>query len=161
MSMTMESSAFVHGQRIPVRFTGEGQDCSPPFRWQRAPQATTEFALICDDPDAPTSEPWVHWLLYNLPPSTQELPEGVPRDGRISTPVNATQGCNSWPKGKNIGYLGPMPPVGHGLHHYHFKLYALDCHLELPPGATKAELLEAMSNHVLATAEIIGTYERS
>ena len=160
MSMTIQSSAFVQGQAIPIRHTGEGQDLSPPFSWQGVPQVTREFALICEDPDAPTPEPWVHWLIYSLPPQTQSLPEGIPRDGLLTSPVAASQGCNSWPAGKNLGYLGPMPPKGHGLHHYHFKLYAFDVPLNLPPGTDKTHLLEAMSDHILATAEIVGTYER-
>ena len=160
MSMTIQSSAFADGQPIPVKFTGEGADVSPPLSWQGIPQVTKQLALICDDPDAPTPEPWVHWLIYNLPPETQSLPEHVKRDGRITTPIAARQGCNSWPDGENLGYLGPMPPRGHGLHHYHFKLYALDSALNLPSGITKSQLLDAMSDHILATAEIVGVYER-
>ena len=160
MSMTIQSSAFVHGQTIPANYTGEGQDVSPPLTWQGVPQVTREFALICDDPDAPTSEPWVHWLIYNLPPETHSLPEHVPREGQIKVPVAASQGGNSWPDGENLGYRGPLPPRGHGLHHYHFKLYALDAPLNLSPGIDKAELLEAMTDHILTTAELVGTYER-
>lgn len=160
MSMTIQSSAFANGQKIPAKYTGEGQDVSPPLAWSGAPSQTQEFALICDDPDAPTPEPWVHWLIYNLPPETNHFPEHLPRDARIDSPVAAGQGCNSWPDGKNLGYLGPMPPRGHGVHHYHFKLYALDKRLGLPAGITKQQLLEAMSKHILATAEIVGTYER-
>ncbi len=160
MSMTIQSSAFVQDQKIPAKYTGEGQDVSPPLSWQGVPQVTKEFALICDDPDAPTPEPWVHWLIYNLPPQTVAFPEHVPRDGQITAPVVAHQGCNSWPDGENLGYLGPMPPRGHGLHHYHFKLYALDAPLNLPPGIDKARLLEAMTDHILSTAELVGTYER-
>ena len=160
MTMTIQSNAFISGQKIPEVFTGEGQDMSPPLTWQHVPQVTRELALICDDPDAPTPEPWVHWLIYNLPPETESLPERIPRDGQITAPVTARQGCNSWPKGDNLGYMGPMPPRGHGLHHYHFKLYALDIPLNLPPCVDRAQLLAAMSDHILATAELMGTYER-
>ncbi len=160
MSMSIQSRAFDDGQAIPVKYTGEAQDVSPPLSWDGTPQVTKELALICDDPDAPTPEPWVHWLIYNLPAETQSLPEHVSREGQIAAPVAARQGCNSWPDGENLGYLGPMPPRGHGLHHYHFKLYALDATLNLPPGINKGQLLQAMSGHVLATAEIMGTYER-
>ncbi|MBS0205456.1 MAG: YbhB/YbcL family Raf kinase inhibitor-like protein [Planctomycetes bacterium] len=160
MVMTIHSSAFESGERIPCQYTGEGQDLSPPLRWEGVPQVTREFALICDDPDAPCSEPWVHWLIYNLPSDTQSLPEGIPRHGQIERPICAKQGRNSWPQGENLGYLGPMPPRRHGLHHYHFRLYALDTPLNLAPGLDKAQLLEAISEHVLATAELTGTYER-
>lgn len=160
MNMTLQSTAFLDGESIPVQYTGEGQNVSPPLEWQGVPQSAREFALICDDPDAPTAEPWVHWLIYNLPPVTQAIPEQIPRADRIQAPVTATQGLNSWPDGENMGYLGPMPPRGHGVHHYHFKLYALDQALNLRPGVNKSQLLTAMSNHIVATAELIGTYER-
>lgn len=160
MSMTIHSSAFANGELIPVKYTGEGQDASPPLSWEHVPQTARQLALICDDPDAPRPEPWVHWLIYNLPPETRGLPEQIPRSAQITSPVTASQGCNSWPAGKNVGYLGPMPPPGHGVHHYHFKLYALEKSLQLPPGIDKAQLLEAMSSHIVATAELVGLYER-
>jgi Raf kinase inhibitor-like YbhB/YbcL family protein len=160
MNLTLQSSAFVQGQVIPVEYSGEGRDVSPPLSWTGVPQATLELALICDDPDAPTAEPWVHWLIYNLPPQTQSLPKHLPREGQMTVPVSASQGCNSWPAGENLGYRGPMPPRGHGLHHYHFKLYALDAPMNLPPAASKDQLLEAMTGHILSTAELVGLYER-
>jgi Raf kinase inhibitor-like YbhB/YbcL family protein len=133
---------------------------SPVLTWQGAPQVTKEFALICDDPDAPTREPWVHWLIYNLPPETQALPEHVSQAEQLEKPVSGTQGCNSWSSGENLGYRGPMPPRGHGVHHYHFKLYALDTALKLPPSIDKQRLVSAMEGHVVATTELVGTYER-
>lgn len=160
MPMTLECTAFNNGQPVPKKFTGEGQDVSPPFSWQGAPQGTQEFALICDDPDAPTPQPWVHWLIYKIPSGTSQLPEGVPATARTGTPIVACQGLNSWPSGRTFGYRGPMPPPGHGTHHYHFKLYALDADLHVNPGIDKAALLHAMSGHILAEAELIGTYER-
>lgn len=160
MTMTIRSTAFSDGQPIPKRYTGEGEDVSPPLTWEGVPQVTKEFALICDDPDAPTSEPWVHWLIYNLPGEARSLPEQIPRDDHMSTPVSATQGCNSWPAGENLGYLGPMPPKGHGIHHYHFTLYALDSTLNLFPGTNKTALLKAMSGHIVAKASLVGTYVR-
>lgn len=160
MTMTIQSAAFVSGQPIPVKFTGEGQDVSPPLTWDSTPQATVEFALICDDPDAPTPQPWVHWLIGKLHPDTRSLSEHVPQDSQLTKPVSAVQGSNSWPAGENIGYRGPMPPCGHGTHHYHFKLFALGKELDLKPGFGKDELLEAMSGHILETAELVGIYER-
>ncbi len=160
MTMTLHSTAFENGHPIPRRYTGEGDDVSPLLTWDCVPQAAHELALICEDPDAPTPEPWVHWLIYNLPADTPSLPEQISRDAQLQSPVKACQGCNSWPEGENLGYSGPMPPRGHGLHHYHFTLYALRSPLNLPPGIQKAQLLAAMHDHVLARASIVGTYER-
>jgi Raf kinase inhibitor-like YbhB/YbcL family protein len=118
--------------------------------------------LICDDPDAPTDESWVHWVIYGISPDVTSLPEGIPAARpRLEEPIVARQGKNSWKSGVTIGYRGPLPPPGHGTHHYHFKLYALGCQLELPPSATKGDLLKAMKGHVLAEAELVGSYARS
>lgn len=156
MSLRIASSAFLSGERIPLDYTGDGADRSPPLTWSRVPDGTLELALICDDPDAPTPEPWVHWIVYGIPADCQELPEGVPpkADKRLK------QGRNSWPSGQTIGYRGPAPPRGHGTHHYHFRLYALDQKLNAAPGLDKPSLLALMEGHVLATGELIGTYER-
>ena len=156
--MTITSTAFKDGQPIPTKYTGEGDDVSPPLAWTGVHDGARQLALICDDPDAPTDEPWVHWVIYGLPPEITGLPEGVPTTEIVEAP-SAIQGVNGWP-GRVIGYNGPMPPPGHGVHHYHFTLYALDVALELAPGASKAELLAAMDGHILATGELIGTYER-
>jgi Raf kinase inhibitor-like YbhB/YbcL family protein len=128
--------------------------------WENVPQAARELALICDDPDAPTPEPWVHWLIYNIPSDVRSLPEHIIQSEQVESPFRASQGYNSWPQGENIGYRGPMPPRGHGVHHYHFKLYALRSPIQLAAGADKSQLLAAMQGHVLATASIVGTYER-
>ena len=135
--------------RIPKRFTGEGEDVSPPLALGNFPTATREIAMICDDPDAPTEEPWVHWVLYGIPKDTTAIPESDNGGG--------IEGKNSW---DTLGYRGPLPPEGHGLHHYLFKVYALDAEFRLAPGLTKKELLEAMAGHVLEQGELIGTYER-
>jgi Raf kinase inhibitor-like YbhB/YbcL family protein len=155
--MTLESSAFGRNETVPRPYTGDGADKSPPLSWSNAPPGTKEFALIVDDPDAPTPEPWVHWVIYRIPAETSSLPEGVRPAMRVDAPAGVLQGKNSWNK---IGYGGPAPPKGHGLHHYHFKLYALDLQLNLDPGVTKNALLEAMSGHILAQGELIGTYQR-
>lgn len=147
--MEITSDAFPPGGRIPRKYTGEGEDVSPPLAWTGAPGATREFALICDDPDAPTPEPWVHWVLYNIPAMLTQLAEGDNGGG--------TEGTTGWGV---PGYRGPMPPPGHGVHRYFFKLYALDTTIELEPGASKADLLAAMADHIVAEAELIGTYER-
>ena len=161
MKLTLTSTAFKPGATIPRKYTGEGEDVSPPLTWNDAPADTKEFALICHDPDAPSPEPWVHWVIYGIPADVRALPEGVKsNEPQLTKPVAAQQGKNSFTSGATIGYRGPMPPPGHGVHHYHFKLYALDKRLELPPGATKQQLLDAMKGHVLGDAELVGTYER-
>lgn len=154
------STAFGSGEPIPKKYTGDGQDVSPPLAWQEAPAGTRQWALICDDPDAPTDEPWVHWVIYGLPASVRSLPEGVKTTAQLSDPKGALQGKNSWPDGRTVGYRGPAPPKGHGVHHYHFKLYALDAELKQSPGLTKNELLKAIDGKTLATGELVGTYER-
>lgn len=160
MKIELTSPAFAEGKRIPVKYTGEGQDVSPPLRWSGVPEGTKELALICDDPDAPTAEPWVHWVIYKIPADTKELAEGIPRVARLKEPAGALQGKNSWPSGDVIGYRGPMPPPGHGTHRYFFKLYALGAKLVLEPGATKKQLLEAMEGRILGEGQLMGTYER-
>jgi len=160
MSITVTSTAFAQDSRIPKRHTGEGEDLSPPLTWAGVPRDAQALVLICDDPDAPTAEPWVHWVLYNLPPSTTSLPEGLPKDLKLKTPEGAMQGVNSWPAGQNAGYRGPMPPPRHGVHHYHFTLYALKDRVALEPGLTKSDVLRKIDGHVLATGRLTGTYSR-
>jgi hypothetical protein len=160
MSLTIRSEVFTHGQRIPKRHTGDGEDVSPKLSWEGIPPGTKELALVCDDPDAPTPEPWVHWLIYRIAPATTELAEGIPPKARLDVPAGALQGRNSWSSGRTIGYRGPAPPPGHGVHHYHFKLYALDTMLDASPSLDKRALLRAMEGHILAQAELVGTYER-
>lgn len=159
MTMRLQSFAFAAGGRIPKRHTGDGEDVSPALSWNGVPAGTRAFALIVDDPDAPTSEPWVHWLAWNIPGDAVELPEGIERTAKPKQPNGITQGRNSWNK-DNLGYRGPAPPPGHGTHHYHFRLYALDAPLNVPAGSDKKALLAATKGHVLAEAELIGTYER-
>ncbi|MBC8876189.1 MAG: YbhB/YbcL family Raf kinase inhibitor-like protein [Planctomycetes bacterium] len=160
MSMTIRSTAFAEGDVIPQRHTGDGQDVSPPLAWEGVPDEARELALVCDDPDAPTAEPWVHWVIYKIAPTVRALPQGVPADAQLDAPIEALQGRNSWPTGCTIGYRGPAPPPRHGVHHYHFKLYALDCELDLNSGIDKNALLAAMDSHVLAQGELVGTYQR-
>ncbi len=154
--LKLTSPGFKANEPIPSGFTGEGKDQSPPLKWEGAPAGTKSFALICDDPDAPGGT-WVHWLLSNIPARISELPEGVAKTESVPALGGAKQGQNSWPK---IGYNGPMPPRGHGVHHYHFKLYALDAELKLPARFSKQQLEEVMKNHILAQTALIGTYER-
>ena len=141
MSITLQSVAFAEGETIPRRHTGDGEDLSPPLSWTGLPAATRELAMIVDDPDAPTSEPWVHWVIYKLPATQEGLMEGVPPVPRPKSPPGSIQGRNSW---GSLGYQGPAPPKGHGMHRYFFQLYALDRGLELPEGLDKAGLLKAI-----------------
>jgi Raf kinase inhibitor-like YbhB/YbcL family protein len=157
MSLTIESTAFRNGEPIPTRFTGDGEDLSPHLSWSGVPAGTAELALIMDDPDAPTPVPWVHWVLCRIPADATELPEGVAKTQTLSSLPGAVQGRNSF---GNIGYGGPAPPRGHGVHHYHFRLFALDKALSVSPGLTSNQLVSAMKDHILAEAELIGTYQR-
>ena len=149
MAVQVSSPAFEAGGAIPRRYTGEGEDVSPPLEWSGLPEGTREVALICDDPDAPMPEPFVHWVVYKIPANSTGFPEG--------TTEGALEGRNSFAR---MGYGGPMPPEGHGTHHYYFKIYALDAQLDATPGLTKDQLLVAMEGHVLDEGELVGTYER-
>lgn len=160
MAFTLTSSAFENGKPIPKKYTGEGSDVSPPLEWKGVPAGTRELALICEDPDAPTKEPWVHWVIYKIPPEVTSLPENVAKTSRLSQPQGALQGKNSWPSGQTIGYRGPMPPPGHGRHRYYFRLYALDAKLVIEPGVTKSVLWLNLKDHIVGQAELMGTYER-
>lgn len=160
MTFQIHSTAFESGQPIPTKHSGDGADVSPPLVWSSPPAGTAELALICDDPDAPTAEPWVHWVIYKMPADQTGLPENVEPVQTSQAIPGVLQGANSWPSGRTIGYRGPAPPPGHGTHHYHFKLYALDAPLKVKPGLTKAALLQAMTGHILAEAELMGTYRR-
>ncbi len=153
MTFTMKTSAFEDGATIPKKYTCDGEDISPPLSWSGAPEGTKSFALICDDPDAPMGT-WVHWILWGLPPDTMGLLEDVPPDSALA--IGAKQGLNSWPR---VGYGGPCPPPGKP-HRYYFKLYALDVMPALPLETNKAQLMEAMKTHILAEAQVMGTYGR-
>jgi len=153
MAFELRSPAFLPSREIPVKYTCDGADLSPPLQWSDPPQNTKSFALIADDPDAPVGT-WVHWVLYGLPPTVRELPEGVP--ARDTVVGSGTQGVNDFRK---VGYGGPCPPRGPG-HRYFFKLYALDIELTLPPRKTKKDLLKAIEGHVLGQGELMGWYMR-
>ncbi len=150
--MKVSSSAFAHLGKIPKRHTGEGEDVSPAISWSGAPEDARSFAIICHDPDAPLVKPgaygYVHWVLYNLPGSIDSLEEGAQA---------GTSGVND--SGKS-GYGGPMPPNGHGVHHYFFWVLALDKALDLKPGLEMWEFLKEAEPHVMGMNRIVGTYER-
>lgn len=152
--MNLSSTAFDDGHALPVRYTCDGDNVSPPLRWNAAPSPTKSFALICEDPDAPLGN-WVHWLLYDVPAATEQLPEHVDRNATL--PTGAKQGITDF---KRSGYGGPCPPPGKA-HHYRFKLFALDTELKLAPATTRNVLLKAMAGHVLAEASLTGVYQRT
>ena len=155
MTLTLNSTAFDNNGPIPAPYTCEGRDISPPLAWNGVPEGTQSLALIIDDPDAPDpANPrmtWVHWVLFNIPPQTNELPEGA----SMSLPPGISQGINDW---KRTRYGGPCPPIGR--HRYFHKLYALDIRLDNVRSLTKADLEQAMQGHILAGAELVGTYQK-
>jgi Raf kinase inhibitor-like YbhB/YbcL family protein len=151
--MQLTSTAFTEGAPIPVKHTCDAADVSPALNWSGVPAEARSLALIADDPDAPVGT-WVHWVLYGLPASANGLAEDTPKSQYI--PGGARQGLNDFRK---LGYGGPCPPPGNA-HRYLFKLYALDTVLELKPGATRKEVERAMEKHILAQAQLMGTYKR-
>jgi Raf kinase inhibitor-like YbhB/YbcL family protein len=153
MQIQMSSTAFKEGAAIPVVYTCDGENISPPLSWTGAPQGSQSLALIVDDPDAPAGT-WVHWVVFNLPPSMSSLSEGASSSGRQEQ--FGTAGTNSFRKS---GYGGPCPPKGKP-HRYFIKLYALDIMLGLKSGATKADVEKAMQGHILAQGQLMGTYGR-
>lgn len=157
MKLSITSTGFAHQGEIPRRYTCEGDDSSPPLSWSGIPTGTRSLALIVDDPDAPDPKApkitWVHWLLFNIPPSVAGLPEAVKP---AALPAGTKEGKNSWGR---TGYGGPCPPIGR--HRYFHKLYALDTVLEGLSTPTKEELEKAMAGHILAQAELIGTYAKA
>jgi len=156
MTFTLGSPAFAPGQQIPIRHTCEGEDLSPPLAWSGAPEGTRSLALVVSDPDAPDPAAprmtWVHWVLYDLPAEATGLPEGVAPE---ALPPGTRQGINDW---KRTGWGGPCPPIGR--HRYVFELYALDRPLADLGRPDKKALERAIAGHVLARAELIGTYQK-
>ncbi|HEX6997123.1 MAG TPA: YbhB/YbcL family Raf kinase inhibitor-like protein [Gammaproteobacteria bacterium] len=150
--MRLTSPAFPHLAAIPKKHTGEGEDVSPPLAWSDAPDGTRSFALVCHDPDAPLVKPgtygFVHWVLYNIPASVDRLPEAA---------SGYTVGVNDM---GNLSYNGPMPPEGHGQHHYYFWLLALNQETSLEPGLTMWQLFEKIEPAVIGMNRLIGTYSR-
>jgi Raf kinase inhibitor-like YbhB/YbcL family protein len=154
VQLTLTSSGFTEGQPIPRKYSCDAENVSPPLKWSSVPQGTQSIALIADDPDAPAGT-WVHWVIYNLPSTTTDLPEGLPATESVLS--SALQGTNDF---RRVGYGGPCPPRGNP-HRYFFKLYALDTVLNLKAGATKKDLLGAMEGHILAQGQLMGTYKRA
>jgi Raf kinase inhibitor-like YbhB/YbcL family protein len=156
MSLTLSSPAFTNGETIPRRFTCEGEDVSPDLKWADIPSGARSLVLIVDDPDAPDpaapKRTWVHWVLYNIPPETKEFKAAI---SSAELPRGVKEGKNDWGR---TGYGGPCPPIGR--HRYFFKLYALDIVLPNLGNAAKPALETAMKGHVVAQAELVGTYQK-
>jgi Raf kinase inhibitor-like YbhB/YbcL family protein len=149
--MQLTSSSFQHGAEIPSHYTSDGEDASPELSWKDAPSSTQSFVLIVHDPDAPRPGGFTHWVVYNIPPETGHIDENVPDTERVTG--LGMQGKND---GGKIGYMGPAPPSG--THRYFFRLYALDTVLDLGVRATHKQLSDALTGHILAQAELMGTY---
>ena len=156
-SFPLTSPAFAEGATIPARFTADGEDVSPALRWQAPPAGTVELVLVCHDPDAPRPGGWTHWVLTGIPPTTRALPEGVDSAEHPTSVPGATSGKNDFGR---LGYGGPSPPRGHGVHHYHFIVQALDRPSGARVGTTRLQLEAAVRGHVIGRAELVGTYER-
>ena len=151
--LTLASTAFADRKPIPKQFTCDGDNGSPPLQWTGVPDATRAFVLVVDASGSP-NRPWVHWVLYGVAPDARDLQASLPRSAKL--PNGAMQGLNDFRK---IGYGGPCPPPGKP-HRYSFRLYALDQPIGLRPGATAADVQQAITHHVLAHSELIGTYRR-
>ncbi len=147
--LQIKSPGFGNLEKIPKKFVSDGENLSPPLEWSKVPEGTKELALVCFDPDAPYTYGYTHWVMYGIPPETSGIAEGKGKRA-------FTEGINS---GEKQGYSGPAPPPGHGPHHYYFWLYALDTKLNLKPGLTKKQLLEAIDDHITEQARFIGIYE--
>jgi Raf kinase inhibitor-like YbhB/YbcL family protein len=145
--LSVASESFQHGDRLPPRHALEGENLSPHLSWSGLPDGTRSIAVICEDPDAPSGT-FVHWVAWGIDPEAGGLDEGE------AAPSEGQNGFG------NTGYGGPSPPPGHGSHRYYFRVYALDTEPELEPGASKEKLEAAIEGHVLASGELMGTYER-
>lgn len=156
-TIKVTSTAITNDTQMPKKYTVDGENISPPLAWKDAPKETKEFAIIMSDPDANN---FVHWVAFKIPMTTKDLPENIPHgkdDAELTKPVTITQGKNKFGR---MGYAGPAAGKGAGVHHYHFKVYALDTNLTLKPGATAKELEAAMKGHILAWGELVGNNER-
>lgn len=147
--LQIHSPAFAPLDSIPQLYTSDGRNISPPLAWSGLPTGTQQLAILCHDPDAPMPQGFTHWLLYGIPPTTYQIEAGGGSQ--------LTEGLNS---ADQPGYIGPAPPKGHGPHHYYFWLYALDTELDLRPNLDRAQVLDAIANHVIEQARLVGIYER-
>lgn len=157
--ITVTSSAFNNHDNVPLKYTAYGENVSPQIVWGELPEGTQQLALIMDDPVAPTPEPFVHWVVYNIPATATELPEGMSSDERVTEPAELEGTINGISGLRRAGYFGPRPPADGELHAYHFWVYALDTELNLDSGLNKAQLLEAIEEHIIGAGMLMGHYE--
>jgi Raf kinase inhibitor-like YbhB/YbcL family protein len=156
-ALQVTSPKFQANDAIPLTYSAYGDDASPPIAWSGAPEGTKSFVVIVDDPDAAIAKPYTHWIAYNIPATTRSLREGLQTSPMLQDPKGLMQGRNT--RG-SMGYTGLKPPVGDPAHRYHIQVFALDRNLDLRAGAMRAEVIEAMKDHVLAEGELVGTFER-
>ncbi len=150
----LTSPAFEHDGDLPLRYTADGDDVSPPLVWEDVPEGARELVLVCDDPDAEAGV-FTHWVVYGIAPDESGLPENLPKDALVEEPISVVQGLNEFDE---AGYTGPQPPddATLGPHRYFFRLFALDKELDLAPGVTRAELRKAAKDHIIGQAELVG-----
>jgi Raf kinase inhibitor-like YbhB/YbcL family protein len=146
-------------ETMPRDYTPDGRNVSPPLTWSNLPAATREIAVVCEDPDAGNPPPFVHWVIYRIPPTAKGLPEGIPIDPAAPMPAEISGAIQGMSGFRRAIYRGPAPPPGKP-HHYHFIVYALDADLGLTPGLTRADLLAAIDGHIIGRGEIVSIYER-
>jgi hypothetical protein len=156
--MSISSPDFVQGGPMPQRCTADGDNVSPALSWGSVPATARELVLVCEDADAPLPKPFVHWIVYRIPPTTTELPAGLPETWAVVEGAGMKQGVNGK---RRCAFDGPSPPIGHGVHHYHFQLFALRKQLELANPPDRNELYSLLHDDIVAFGETIGTYERS
>jgi Raf kinase inhibitor-like YbhB/YbcL family protein len=157
-ALTVTSPTLVAGQSVPRQHTADGENISPAIQWRGAPPSTRSFALVCDDPDVPIPGGFVHWVVYNIPGTATGLPENLPIDPAAAMPATIAGTIQGLSGFKRPIYRGPAPPPGKP-HHYHFTVYALDV-AGLPPGLTRAQLVETMQGHIIGQGELVAVYER-
>lgn len=155
-NIQVSSQAFSEGEAIPQMYSGYADSVSPAISWSNVPENVKSFALVMEDPDVNMDQPFVHWIMYNIPASARDLRQDVPNEKELNEPKGALQGTNS--KG-TIGYFGPRPPKDDPAHHYHFQIFALDTELDLQSGADRTELMQAMRGHVVGKGQLVGTYQ--
>ena len=158
--IVVSSPVLKDGEPIPKDYTADGKNVSPPITWSGVPAATKELALICEDPVAPTPQPFVHWVVYKIPPTAKGLPEGMPIDDTTKMPAELTGTIQGLSGFRRPIWRGPAPPKPGVTHRYHFIVYALDAALEAPAGLNKTQLLEAMKGHIIGQGQLVATYTR-
>lgn len=159
-TITVSSPVLKDGQPIPKDYTADGKNVSPPITWSNLPAGTKELALICEDPVAPTPQPFVHWVVYKIPATAKGLPEGMPIDDTTPMPADLAGTIQGLSGFRRPIWRGPAPPKPGVAHQYHFIVYALDAPLDVKPGLNKTQLLEAMKGHIIGQGQLVAPYTR-